>query len=238
MSGKDFMKLKINKKWFAGALLLLAAVGYQNCSGSFQSAKLSSESAGSLGVGPQPTPPGPTPSSTPAAIVAGNGANFLGSGSMSVPTAYAVVARIQNGFQGNVSSTSGNFAKAVALLRTNLPQVADPSKASGFDQVQLLVYAACSDLTTGTSPMMMSKYQVDPTKPIATTQSAIVAAGVKMLDQYVAGLASQGPTSSQVTAALNNVVQTVAADTSSTTTIAFMSVCMAANTAGTTMMGF
>jgi hypothetical protein len=59
-----------------------------------------------------------------------------------------------------------------------------------------------------------------------------------MLDRYVAGLASGGPTSGQVTTALNDLVQKIAGQSGSTSTIAFMSVCIAANTAGSTMMGF
>jgi hypothetical protein len=59
-----------------------------------------------------------------------------------------------------------------------------------------------------------------------------------MLDNYVAGLASQGPTSAEVTAALTTLVNTIAGQAGGNSTIAFMSVCMAANTAGTTLMSF
>jgi hypothetical protein len=111
-------------------------------------------------------------------------------------------------------------------------------KASGYDQVQLLVYAACSDLTTGNTPLMQSKYSVTKTGSIATNSANLIAAGRRMLDNYVAGLASQGPTSAEVTAALTTLVNTIAGQAGGNSTIAFMSVCMAANTAGATLMSF
>src|SRR5581483_1931756 len=82
---------------------------------------------------------------TPAA---GSGATVAGQGSLSVPVGQAIVQRLKIGLQGNVSPTAGNFAKALAQVQNNLPKVTDPTKATGFDQAQLLVYAACSDLTT------------------------------------------------------------------------------------------
>jgi hypothetical protein len=168
----------------------------------------------------------------------GGGITLSGTGALSVPTADAIVARLQNGMQGNVSPLKGNFAKALAQVKTNMPKVTDPTKATGFDQVQLLVYAACSDLTTGTTPLMQSKYNVNPNNSIASNQANLVAAGVQILDQYVAGLASQGSASAQVNAALANLVQTIASDSTNTSKIAFMSICMAANVTGSTMMGF
>ncbi len=180
----------------------------------------------------------PAPVQLSSNVVAGNGMNVAGTGALSVPTGDAVVARIQNGLQGNVSSTTGNFAKALALLKPNLPQVTDPTKATGYDQVQLLAYAACSDLTTGKTPLMQSKYNVSPTATIATNQSALVMAGVQMLDQYTAGLASGGPTSAQVNTAFTSLVTQLTGDSTNTSTIAFVSVCIAANTAGSTLLGF
>lgn len=165
---------------------------------------------------------------------AGGGANVPGTGALSVPTANAVVQRLQNGLQGRAPSTAGNFAKALALVKTNLPAVTDPTKATGYDQVQLLAYAACSDLKAG----MQTNYQVNPNGTIASNQAALVAAGVSMLDQYTAGLASQGPTASQVSTAFTNLVTTIAATQGNTSTIAFVSVCIAANVTGVTMLGF
>ena len=181
-------------------------------------------------------------SSSNSANCVGAGCNMPGSGSITVPTANAVVARITNGLQGNVSVTTGNFAKSFAEVKGNLPKVTDPTKATGFDAIQLLVYAACSDLTTGTTPKMQSFYNVNPTQPMSSQQSAIVAAGTKMLDAYVAGLASKGPNASQVNTALNNLFTNTTnglnSDSSNTTTMAFMSACIAANTAGTALMSF
>lgn len=169
---------------------------------------------------------------------AGGGAAVPGQGSFSVPTSEAVVIRIQNGLQKNVSPSAGNFAKALLQTKANLPITTDPTKATGYDQVQLLVYGACSDLAAGGGALMLSKYSVNAATSIAANQAALVAAGVKMLDQHVAGLASQGPTSAQVTSALTTLVAQVAAVGGNTSTIAFMSVCIAANTAGSSMMGF
>lgn len=212
-------------------LLTIALTGslpflYNSCTGGMSS----SSSTGSLTSASSAAPP--------AAIVAGNGGNVTGTGALSVPTADGVVLRLQNGMQGNVSATAGNFAKALALLKPNMPQVTDPTKATGFDQVQLLAYAACSDLTTGTTPKMQSNYNVNPKGTIASNVSALIAAGTLMLDQYTGGMASQGPTSTQVQAAFTNLVNTLASTSTNTSTIAFISVCIAANTTGSTLLGF
>jgi hypothetical protein len=206
----------------AASLGLVA--GFQNCS-RYQSKQMSSNTAAST---------------DPAANGgAGGGAMFSGQGSSSVPTATGIVARLTNGLQGNVSQTAGNFKTSLASVKNNLPKVADPSKASGFDQVELLVYAACSDLVTGgTSSKMTKVYLVPTTGTIAANQTALVNAGVKMFDQYVAGLATQGPTAADVTASFTKLLTTLEATASNTTTIGFMSVCIAANTAGSTLMGF
>src|SRR5438105_4150301 len=110
----------------AATLGLLA--GFQNCA-RYQSKDAASSTAASTSV----TDPA-------AGGGAGSGALFTGQGSSSVPTADGIVARLTNGLQGNASATAGNFAKSLAAVKGNLPKTADPSKASGFDQVQLLVY--------------------------------------------------------------------------------------------------
>jgi hypothetical protein len=169
---------------------------------------------------------------------AGNGILIAGKGSSTVPTADAVVTRIKIGLENNVSPQAGNFQRSLAQVKNNLPKDPDPMKASGYDQVQLLVYAACSDLTTGNTPLMQSRYSVTKNGSIATNSANLIAAGRRMLDNYVAGLASQGPTSADVTAALTTLVNTIAGQAGGNSTIAFMSVCMAANTAGATLMSF
>jgi hypothetical protein len=161
-----------------------------------------------------------------------------GKPSMSVPTASGIVARLTNGLSGNVSAMTGNFKLELAQVSSNLPQTPDPTKATGFDQVQLLAYAACSDLTTGTTPKMQSIYGVNPATSIAANQANLIKAGVTILDNYVAGLASKGPTASNVTTALTNIVNQISAVSGNTSKVAFMSVCIAANTAGTTLMSF
>jgi hypothetical protein len=214
------MKLNFKSAMIMTALGTGLLMGFQNC-GRLQSAQTVDSSS----------------SATPAA--AGNGAMFAGVGSSSVPTAEGVVARLTNGLQGNVSPSAGNFAKALNAVKGNLPRTTDPSRASGFDQVQLLVYAACSDLTTGGANSKMAKsYNVPTTGTPTANRAALIAAGMKMFDTYVAGLGSQGPTADKVTAAFDKLVSDVAGTASNTTTIAFVSVCIAANTAGTTLMGF
>lgn len=162
------------------------------------------------------------------------GPNLAG---VSVPTTTAVVGRIENGLEKNALSTTGNFSKALTQVRANLPKVANVNDAAGYDQAQLLVYAACSDLTVGGTPKMQSKYNVQPSATIAANQAALIAAGVKMLDQHTAGLASQGPAAAQVTTILTNLVQAQAADATNTSKMAFMAVCIAANTAGSMLLG-
>lgn len=169
---------------------------------------------------------------------AGAGAGVAGKGSLTAPTAEAVIVRIQNGLENSVNPQTANFARTLAQVKSNLPKLTDPLKSSGFDQVQLLAYGACSDLTTGNTPLMQSKYGVTKAGTIAAQQTALVAAGVKMLDQHVAGLASQSSASAAVNAAFASLVQKVAAVQGNTSTIAFMAVCIAANTAGSSMMSF
>lgn len=169
----------------------------------------------------------------PTTAVSG-GPNLMG---ITIPTTTGVVGRIENGLEGKAKSTQGNFSKALKQVKTNLPKVTNINNAAGFDQIQLLVYAACSDLTVGGNPIMKSVYNVNPSATIATNQAFLVAAGVRMLDQHVAGLASQGPDSAQITTIFTNLVQAQAAVTSNTSTMAFMTVCIAANSAGTTLLG-
>lgn len=170
-------------------------------------------------------------------IVVGDGATVPGKGALSVPTADGVVARIQNGLEKSVSPTAGNFSRALTQVRGNLPKNTNPLKATGYDQIQLLAYAACSDLTTGTTPIMQSRYNINRNGTIAANQAALIAAGVRMLDRHTAGLASQSEAAAKVNAAFTTLVQNIAATAGNTTTIAFVSVCIAANTAGSAMMG-
>lgn len=193
---------------------------------SFQAADLSSEAA-SQGLASR---------NTSSVAGAGSGSKNAGVGALTVPTGDALIKRVQLGLQNNVSPTAGNFAKSLAQVKGNLPKDPDPTKASGYDQAQLLIYGACSDLTTGGTPKMKSVYGVDPKATVANSQAALIAAGMKMVDQYTAGLGSNSSATPQVQAAFQNLVQTVASG--NTTTVAFMSVCIAANSAGSMLLGF
>ncbi len=169
---------------------------------------------------------------------AGNGANVPGTGSMTGPTADAVIARLKNGMANNVNPLAGNFARTLTQVRTNLPKVTDPIKATGFDQVQLLAYGACSDLTTGTPGLMSSQYGVTKGATVASQSAALVTAGVRILDAHTAGLASTSSANAEVRTAFQTLVSKIGAVAGNNSTIAFMAVCIAANTAGSSMMGF
>jgi hypothetical protein len=159
------------------------------------------------------------------------GPNLLG---VTVPTGTAAVGRIQNGLEGLVKPTQGNFQRSLAQVRTNLPKSTDVTAAAGYDQIELLVYSACSDLTSGSVPLMQSKYGIQPSATVTANQAALVAAGMRMLDQHTAGIASQGSASAQLTTIFTGLVL---AQTGNTSKMAFMTVCIAANTAGTALLG-
>ncbi len=162
------------------------------------------------------------------------GANTLG---VIVPTARASIGRIENALERRAPASAGNFLAAITAVRTNLPRVANPLEASGFDQVQILAYAACSDLTRGNNPVMQSVYNIQPGQSITANQAALIAAGVRILDQNAAGLAAGSSASAQVTTVLTNLVQAQAANAGNNSTMAFMAVCIAATTAGATLLG-
>lgn len=174
----------------------------------------------------------------PPTAAAGSGEKVSGVGASSVPTTEAIVVRIENGLEGIAKPTAGNFARALTQVRSNLPKLTDPTKASGFDQVQLLAYAACTDLASGNTPALQSQYKINPRLKPAENRAALVSAGLRILDRHTAGLASQGPTSAQVSEALGQLVTEMAANPANTSTMAFVSVCIAATTAGSTLLGF
>ena len=175
----------------------------------------------SSGGGPPESGPPPEP-----------GTDLPGLGSASAPTADAVIGRIRNTLMG-VDPLAGNFAKAIAQVKPNLPQMTNPVQATGLDQIPLLVYAACTDA----NPV---SYNVPATGTISANSGALVAAGMTMLDAGLAGLASQGASSGDFQAALQTLVSTVAADkaTTQTMTTSFIAVCMASTTAAVSMVGY
>jgi hypothetical protein len=125
----------------------------------------------------------------------------------------------------------------LAQVQSNLPDKANVDETTGYDQVEILAYAACADLTVGSKPKMQSVYGVNAGASVAQNQAALVAAGVRMMDQHTAGLASQGPAAAQVNSIFTGLVQTEASAGSNTSKMAFMAVCIAANTAGAAMLG-
>lgn len=177
----------------------------------------------SASAGSGPTDPGPAPEP---------GTDLPGVGSASAPTADGVVARIRNTLVG-VDPLAGNFAKAIAQVKPNLPQITNPVQATGLDQVPLLVYGACTDVK-------LASYSVPTTGTIMGNSAALVAAGMTMLDAGLAGLATQGSSSADFQAPLQTLVSALAADktTTQTMTTSFIAVCMAATTSAVAMVGY
>jgi hypothetical protein len=209
-------------------LPLVAAASLAGCN--FNALKdVKQTSAGSLGLGSLSVD---DISSAPAV---GKGAKYSGQGALTVPTGDAAVLRLQNAL--GVSVGAGNFKAGYEAVKANLPKVTDPTAASGYDQVQLLAYAACSDLTTGSPSIMQQKYKINPKNSVASNEVALVSAGMTILDRHVASLASQGPAKNDVKNVYTKLVEDSSAAGDSAT-VTFMSVCMAANAAGLTLMGF
>ncbi len=152
----------------------------------------------------------------------------------SVPTAKAIAARIQNGVKNNAVSTSKNFAASLAQLGTNLPENTNPNLATGYDQVPLLAYAACSDI----APSVYGITQTGTGTNITNARANLIAAGVNILDQHTGGLASTGPLAAQTSAIFGQLVDDNAKITGETVLMEFVSVCMTANTFGAQMLGF
>jgi hypothetical protein len=200
------------------SLLLAAVVASLGAMAACEKAPSPTQSGGS-----GPTDPGPPPEP---------GTDLPGVGSASSPTADAVIGRIRNTLIG-VDPLAGNFAKAIAQVKPNLPQLTNPVQATGLDQIPLLVYGACTDAK-------LASYNVPTTGTITANSAALVAAGMKMLDAGLAGLATQGSSSGDFQTTLQGLVSTLAADkvTTQTMTTSFIAVCMAATTAAVSMTGF
>lgn len=175
------------------------------------------------------TPPA-APAAPEAPAVAGIGGTLPGVGALSVPTGNAVIQRIIIGVEGHASVSSGNFGSVSRQVIPNLSNSTDPTQFNGGDANMLLAYAACVDAGPG-------NFGITTSKTAAQNQAALIAAGIRFLNNYTAGLASAGAASAQLTAAVTNIVNQSIAN-GSTATMAFYTVCMAANTAGSTMMGF
>ena len=186
----------------------------------------------SLAIAACASPPASSPGGSDTPPESEPGTDLPGVASASAPTADAVIGRIRNTLTG-VDPLAGNFAKAIAQVKPNLPQTANPVQATGLDQVPLLVYAACTDAKLAT-------YSVPTTGTITANSAALVAAGMKMLDTGLASLATNGGSAGDFQAALQALVNTLAADktTTQTMTTSFIAVCMASTTAAVAMVGF
>lgn len=152
----------------------------------------------------------------------------------SVPTSKAIALRISNGLKNAAVPTTRNFAAAMAQLGTNLPENTNPNLATGFDQVPLLAYAACSDV----APSTYGITQTGTGANITAARTALIAAGINILDQHTGGLASTGPLAGQAAAIFGKLVDDNAKITGETVLMEFISVCMTASTFGTQMMGY
>lgn len=147
-----------------------------------------------------------------------------------VPTGPAMILRIQTALENNASPLAGNFARTIASLSTNLPKLPNPLKATGADQASLLAYAACSDV-------LASTYSVNITQSIAAQKTNIIAAGKRILDRCTAGLTTSGAMSTEVTAALTELVEKNALVTGETTEMAWISSCYTSVTVCTQFLG-
>lgn len=171
---------------------------------------------------------------------------------MFVPTANAVITRLNKGLSampaGSSSPVPGfqcqqgnNCSKALSNVMGNLPYNSNPLLATGLDQIPLLVYAGCNDLT-------LSNYGVATSNTTVAAQTQnLINAGVGFVNAHVGGLASSGALNSQVTAVFQTLITSNAsafAAQSPVPSVAtqikqdFYSICMAANSFGIAMTGF
>jgi hypothetical protein len=168
-------------------------------------------------------------------VVAGQGETQTGTGALTVPTGNALVMRIENGLQGGASHLAGNFRTQVLQSQANLSNSTDPTAFGGPDQNFLIAYSACADAAVG--PNLSSKYGIIAGGTVVANKAKLIAAGMQILNQHTAGLAGSGSTSGAVTAALT-AIEKASETNASDAQMAFVTMCTAASTAGSTMMGF
>jgi hypothetical protein len=132
-----------------------------------------------------------------------------------------------------VSYLSKNFRTAAAQQASNLSTTSNPLTASGVASVPLLAFAACTDV----SP---SSYGVSGTltsAPTSTQSTAIVKAGLTIVNQCTANLAASGSDlGNQASAIFTSQLAGVPSGT--TASQAFVAVCTAATTFCVSMTGF
>ena len=149
--------------------------------------------------------------------------------STSVPTADAIVGRIQKGIP-TANPNAGNFKTVLAQVQQNLPSTSDPTKATGLEQIPILVFAACSDINPST-------YSVNVNTSLSANMTNLVSAGVTMVNQHVGNLAASGQLNQQVAAVFTTLINSNLAAGASTA-MTFVSICTAANSFGVGMVGF
>jgi len=155
----------------------------------------------------------------------------------SIPTSKAISLRIMNGVKNMAVPTAGNFLASMNQLGTNLPENTNPNVATGFDQVPLLAYAACSDIAPtayGITQTATSAAAAD----LTAARTNLIAAGVNILDQHTGGLASTGPLATGVRDIFGKLLDDNARIAGQTIRMQFISVCMTASTFGAQMMGY
>ena len=179
-----------------------------------------------------PTVIQPTPSPVLNAVyVAGIGATLSGTGALSVPTTNGIISRVINGVGGRASVHSLSFELATRNFAANLSNSTDPTQLNGADMNMLLAYSACVDAGATTFG------HINTSKTVAQNQVALVTLGMSIMDSYLAGLASGGAASAQLQTTFNNIVSQSIAN-GATPQMAYVTVCTAAVTAGSTMLGF
>ncbi len=174
---------------------------------------------------------GATATPAPTAAPVGGGSTS-GYGSVRIPDADTIGARLVMGLEGNVSlDPTTTTGKAFKAMYGGLPQQPNPNSATGVDQVPILIYTACASVKP-------SSYSIDTSQSVTNSRAALIAAGLRMLNLHVGGLLSQDSSlNSQVSTAFGSLVDSDSAAGASTQTT-FISVCMAANTYGIVMKGF
>jgi hypothetical protein len=165
--------------------------------------------------------------------ITGSGSGLSGIGDLSVPTGKAAFARISNGLEGNVSLYQGSLQNAYPQLVANFTNSTDPTAFSGAGANMLISYSACADV----SDSHLSLYNINTSATVAANKTALVNAGLRILDRHTANLASGSSVTAQVSAALGAIVdQSVANGVSPK--MAFVTMCTATSSAASTMLGF
>jgi hypothetical protein len=218
------------------SVFALLGCNFLSSKGSFLDALSSSSSSPSSNT-PSPSSPSGTTGSAGGGVggITGSGVGLSGQGDLSVPTGKAAFLRISNGLEGNINIYQGgtSLSNAYPQLAPNMTNNTDPTSFSGAGANMLLSYAACVDV----SNTHLSLYNINTQTTVSANQTALVNAGLRILDHQTAGLASGSSVTPQVTAALTAIVnQSVSNGVSPQ--IAFVTICTAASSAASTMLGF